>query len=284
MQTACAMSPAKLQAKVSSSVQMLETPATVGDASQPGSKRLATFMCDATSSSREQPHQHSEPESRSLAQSGSAVGCHGENMNFADPSPFEHQILARVAQLSVDVSNLAQAVANQSSTSVVNNIAMIEHADIDARTIINVFKHENLEVVTPEHIKGILDEALRSSSVSGAAQIAVLKTAMLVFSDPNHPENLTCYLPNKKTNDAMVWSKTGWEVQPTSLVLPPMAQISLDEIFKKQPYDDSDKLREYGLVLKELASNEGAYALGAELRPILVRNKDLLERRGALAA
>jgi 23S rRNA A2030 N6-methylase RlmJ len=98
---------------------------------------------------------------------------------------------------------------------------------------------------------------------------------MLVYSDPDHPENLTAYLPNKKTNDVLVHAEAGWEVQPASLVLPPMAQKSVDTLFDHQPYEDAD---DYGPLMKELAENEKRYAAGSELRPILVRNKDLLAR------
>lgn len=156
---------------------------------------------------------------------------------------------------------------------------------IDARTVINVFGREALERVTTDHIRGFLDEALLlSPSIADAAQSAVMKTAMLVYSNPDHPENLTCYLPNKKTDDAMVRSETGWEVQPAALVLSPMAQKSIDMLFKKQPYQarDENTLRAYGQVLKTISSNEHLYSV--ELRPVLVRNKALLERIGALAA
>ncbi|MEL0212665.1 MAG: hypothetical protein VW891_19135, partial [Novosphingobium sp.] len=135
--------------------------------------------------------------------------------------------------------------------------------------------------ITPARIKAILDETLggAKAGVEHAAHAAVLKTAMLVYSDPDHPENLTAYLPNKKTNDVLVRTSrrgtSGWEVQPASLVLPPMAQKSVDTLFDRQPYEDAD---EYAPLMKELADNEKRYVEGAELRPILVRNKALLAR------
>jgi hypothetical protein len=51
-------------------------------------------------------------------------------------------------------------------------------------------------------------------------------------------------------------------------------------LFDRQPFENAD---EYGPLMKELADNEERYAAGQELRPILVRNKDLLAppaRRG----
>jgi hypothetical protein len=44
-------------------------------------------------------------------------------------------------------------------------------------------------------------------------------------------------------------------------------------LFDRQPFENAD---EYGPLMKELADNEERYAAGQELRPILVRNKDLL--------
>ena len=48
----------------------------------------------------------------------------------------------------------------------------------------------------------------------------------------------------------------------------------MDTLFDRQPCEDAD---DYGPLMKELAANEKNYA-GHELRPILVRNKDLLAR------
>jgi len=147
------------------------------------------------------------------------------------------------------------------------------------QVIVNVFGKEGLDHVTMARIKAILDESLARPALPEAAQAAVMRTAMLVYSDPDHPENLTAYLPNKKTNDVLVHASrngtTGWEVQPASLVLPPMAQKSVDTLFDRQPYENAE---DYGPLMKELAENEKSYVTGHELRPILVRNKDLLAR------
>ncbi len=99
---------------------------------------------------------------------------------------------------------------------------------------------------------------------------------MLVYSDPDHPENLAVYLPmlrSNKTNDVLVLSERqegGWGVQPTPSVLPPMAQLpqrSVGALVTKLPQ-------------REDAENEARYTAGSELRPIVpteVRNKDLLK-------
>ena len=152
------------------------------------------------------------------------------------------------------------------------------------RVTINVHGQESVAHLTEAKVKTLLDDALRMPELPQAASQAVLKAAMLVYSDPEHPENLTAYLPNKKGDKALVHvargGTSGWEVQPTTLVLPPMARKSVDALFTKQPYEDA---ADYSPLLKELAENETRYTAGGELRPILVRNKALLLRAlGAL--
>ena len=147
---------------------------------------------------------------------------------------------------------------------------------VDNRKInISIFGHETHAHATVERIREILDESMTARAIPSAISAAVLKTAMLVYSDPDHPENLTCFLPNKKTNDVLVHGEKGWEVQPAALVLPPMAQRSVDTLFDMQPFENAG---EYGPLMKELADNEARYIAGTELRPILIRNKDLLAR------
>ena len=140
---------------------------------------------------------------------------------------------------------------------------------------IHIHGKESINHITRERMQALLDEALQAPAMAQSINQAVMKTAMLVYSDPDHPENLTCYLPNKKTNDALVHARDGWEVRPTSLVLPEMAQKSVDTIFDKQPHENVEA---YGLMLRDLINREADYIAGADLRPVLVRNKDLLTR------
>ena len=150
-----------------------------------------------------------------------------------------------------------------------------DHAQVDnSKKIINinVFGQEKLDHITAERIKTILDECLQRALPTAVSE-AVLKTAMLVYSDPDRPENLTAYLPNKKLNAALVHTLAGWEVRPTQLVLPPMALKSIDTLFGNQPHEE-----DYAPLLKELQQNEARFAAGEELRPLLIRNKDLLTR------
>jgi hypothetical protein len=197
---------------------------------------------------------------------------------------YEHTLQRQVNRLESQMAEMLQLLRDQqhgssaasSSTLQAGEIALQgDHARVDnsKKIVINVFGQEKLDHITAERIKTILDECLQRPALPAAVNEAVLKTAMLVYSDPDRPENLTAYLPNKKTKGALVHTKAGWEVQPTQLVLPPMALKSIDAIFGKQPPED-----EYAPLLKELQQNEARYVAGEDLHPILVRNKDLLAR------
>ena len=189
------------------------------------------------------------------------------------------EMLGRISHLTTLVEqHLAQNPLASASSLQAGELAIQgDHAQVDnsKKVVVNFFGQERIDHVTLERVRAILDESLKAPALPTAADTAVLRTAMLVYSDPGHPENLTCYLPNKKTGEALIHTEAGWEIQPTTLVLPPMAQKSFDTLFDKQPYEDADA---YVPLLKELQQNEARYAAGEELRPILVRNKDLLAR------
>ena len=201
---------------------------------------------------------------------------------------YEHTIRrqqTQIDQLSSLVEKLVTSGGSTGNTGAQAGEVAIQNGEgqvaVDNRHIhINIFGQESLDHVTMERIKAVLDESIRAPALLVAANTAILKTAMLVYSDPDRPENLTCYLPNKKTNDALVHlsrpdGTTGWEVRPTTLVLPPMAQKSVDMLFDRQPFEDAE---EYAPLMKDLRDNEARYTAGGELRPILVRNKELLAR------
>lgn len=148
---------------------------------------------------------------------------------------------------------------------------------------INVFGQEKLDHIEQEQIRQILAEASAFAPGDGATQ-AVLEAAMLIYSDPKRPENITCYLPNKKMQEALVHRRDGWEVEPVPRVLPPMMTRSVDVLFDHQPREGDD-LKEYGEVLKQLQECEKdaqkvRHLAGpnGSLRAVLVRNKDQLRR------
>lgn len=181
----------------------------------------------------------------------------------------ESQLMARAPQPETN-----KTVAIQGN----HNVNIVDARRVEV--VVNEFGREGLEHVTRGRIRAILEESLSAGGIPGAAQAAVLKTALLVYSDPEHPENLTCYLPNKKGDEALVHvardGRTAWEVQPVPLVLPPMARKSVDALFDRQPFEDAGTFEP---LMAELRDNEERYVSGqSALRPVLVRNKDLLAR------
>ena len=186
------------------------------------------------------------------------------------------QIVARHDEV---LGMVRQLVGQRATQTIAGEVAVQmgdhNHVSVDNRKIvtINVFGQEGVDHASMDCIKDILDESLKMAALPEAARAAVLRTAQLIYSDPAHPENLTCFLPNKKTDDALVHGSGGWEVQSVSLVLPPMAQKSVDTLFAQQPYENAEA---YGKLLKALAETEAKHAGSADLRPVLIRNKAVL--------
>ena len=192
------------------------------------------------------------------------------------------EIMGMMRQLVARDSSVDPAATGRADTAVAiqgnHNVNIVDARRVEV--VVNEFGREGLEHVTRGRIRAILEESLSAGGIPGAAQAAVLKTALLVYSDPEHPENLTCYLPNKKGDEALVHvardGRTAWEVQPVPLVLPPMARKSVDALFDRQPFEDAGTFEP---LMAELRDNEERYVSGqSALRPVLVRNKDLLAR------
>jgi len=187
-----------------------------------------------------------------------------------------------------------------------NIVVQGSHAQVDNRKItnirnevtnnnltVNVFGKERIDHISAPFIYRLLMDA--KTSAEPAVQ-ALLETALVIFSDPSKPENITCYLPNKKTQEALVHSATGWQIRPVELVLDPMMKRSIDVLFQKQPYGheeglpDRPDITSCGEVLKQLSALEqdpqqAKKAAGANgsLKAVLIRNKDELARaRGGL--
>ena len=177
-----------------------------------------------------------------------------------------------------------------------DNNTVNQNAATDAstgKTVINisVFGKEQLDRITKPMVFDIL-RSLGSIGPSGEnakliCEKAILKTAMLIFSDPAHPENITCFIPNKKGDNAMVHSERGWELQPVGLTVSPMAYQAVEILFKHQPWpwpntpphDYKWIMEECGRIMTYMRQNEGTLVNEpprGEMRGILIRNKELL--------
>ena len=148
---------------------------------------------------------------------------------------------------------------------------------INQQVHINVFGEEATSHIGRGKVKAMLDTILgRMKDPSQAALQALLETALMIYSDPDRPENITCYLPARSGSEALVHvggsGGESWAVRPVHLVLTPMVQRCLDTIVHNQPFDDAKR---YGDLMKALVANEQSYNEGGKLKAVLVRNKEL---------
>ena len=174
----------------------------------------------------------------------------------------------------VSTPSAAPSVVAQQNNGIVQTQIGSQHNTVTVT--MNFFGSEDTSHITKDDVRRLLDETLSEPGEAVDQAIrALVRTAMLVYSDPDHPENLTCYIPNKKESSAMVHGEKGWLLQPCQIVYPRMACTAVDILFANQPFDGADR---YCDVMRALRANEQAYSAGKELHPIIVRNKDLLER------
>jgi hypothetical protein len=155
---------------------------------------------------------------------------------------------------------------------------------------INVFGQEKIDRITkPDVFKILRGLGPVGENIKAIAEKAIIQAAMLIFSDPAHPEDITCYLPNKKSDNALVHGETGWEVQPVGLVISPMATKAIDALFAQQPAPDTETpandvkwmMNECGNIMRYIMNHEGDITNTpprGEMRGILIRNKELLNQ------
>ena len=228
---------------------------------------------------------------------------------------YEYTLRRQMETMKAEIENLKAQVAQSSAAAastaltkieaippatvvqtahITNNIDRSVGKTINTANItINVFERENLDRVTRQQVWDLLRGlGPVGDNVKAIAEKAIIQAAMLVFSDPERPENITCYLPNKKGDDALVHGEKGWEVQPVSLVISPMAAQSIELLFKHQPgmgdkfearpKEDVDwVMTTCGDIMRYIAKNEGDLTNEpprGEFRGILIRNKDLLQQ------
>ena len=211
-------------------------------------------------------------EMKAMKESG---GEQKEIITSAAPGPVTNTMVGTMKSANVLARN---AVVDQSTKNIKQNIT------------INFFGCEKTDHITQKDVLGLVRKlGPLGLSLDKASERLLLSMAMMIFSDDKHPENITCYLPNKKEKNALVHGDSGWEVMPICLTLSPMASRSVDELFKKQPWAGLDgipadeNLDDPTRILSYIAKNEGdlvgnVAAPGSEFRAIPIRNKDLLER------
>ena len=197
-----------------------------------------------------------------------------------------------VAAVQAGIVTNVGAGGTYNSTTLVQNDNSVGKTtnNITANVQINIFGQEKLDRITkPQVIDLLRSLGPVGENVKAIAEKAIIQAAMLIFSDPAHPEDITCYLPNKKGDNALVHGGSGWEVQPVGLVISPMAAQSIETLFKHQPAPDQHTpekdvkwmMEECGNIMRYIQQHEGDMTNEpprGEMRGILIRNKDLLQQ------
>ena len=206
---------------------------------------------------------------------------------------------ARMAAMQAKIDALVSPATLAPATAITTqNIAVVDksvnktitttHNTVNVN--ISVFGQENLGRITKPQVFDILRGlGPVGENIKTMAEKAIIQAAMLIFSDPAHPEDLTCYLPNKKGEDALVHGEGGWEVQPVGLVISPMAAQSIETLFKHQPAPDQHTpekdvkwiMEECGSIMRYIQQHEGDLTNEpprGEMRGVLIRNKELLHQ------
>ena len=176
----------------------------------------------------------------------------------------------------------------------------------------NIFGKEDLSQITAKTIRGIIDNvqticpSLNQAGSPGyeytsplvvAAALQVLgRAASLIYSDLEHPENITCFLPGRQddfrtdhpdmNSDALIHGDNGWEFCSQKVVLPKMADATIDTVLSRQPMpgevgcSDLSRVDHYEpamYAVEKLSANLERLDTLNRMRRVLLSNRELLE-------
>lgn len=179
---------------------------------------------------------------------------------------------ARVLQMDVKVIHGAPAVFGD------EDVSHIGTGDV-LRILQAVAPHAGTDFT--QH--GPADTAL----VKNVSDQLITHAAMLVFSDPERPHNITCYLPRAHGRQAMTHGRNGWALMPVNIVFPPMVRRAINLLFDHQPIagvDFEGRASAYRTILSYISEHESELSANSDstMRPILVRNEGLIRKTRAV--
>ncbi|MDE2097459.1 MAG: hypothetical protein KGL39_09460 [Patescibacteria group bacterium] len=110
----------------------------------------------------------------------------------------------------------------------------------------NVFGEEDTDHITAADIARVVRAAcggaprgeLSADRLRAAGTMAVVLAAERIFGDADHPENITCFLPNKSDKLVMQHTAGGWQFSDLQRVTVPMAVAAIALLVAKQPMHD----------------------------------------------
>ena len=162
---------------------------------------------------------------------------------------------AASATLATQSAHLAPTITLGAGATFGAGATLIGRDQVNNNVTINIFGAEDISYMRRPEVKAILDRALRVSPTDPqqAVRHALTQIGYSVYSNTEHPENITCYIPNKKREEVLVHTGERWELRPSSEVTPDMYVNSMNILFNQQPFEDVAK---YGQLMTEARDRE----------------------------
>jgi len=142
---------------------------------------------------------------------------------------------------------------------------------------INYWGEEDLSFLDKRKVQELLDEAIeRGPDIPSSAEWLYREVMRQAIADPQRPQNLTAYIPNKSSRDPIVHMARGWSREPSSeTIFVPVVSRVLDRIFINQPFVEEHK--KYAYLLGYLRDQEPSLARSQVMRTLLENNKGSLK-------
>jgi DNA-directed RNA polymerase subunit RPC12/RpoP len=168
------------------------------------------------------------------------------------------------------------------------SIAPISHPNLSIHNnvTINVFGGETWQHINRKRIASLLNHLMPDNIREDGcrdedASRLFTSTAMLIYSDETHPENLTAYIPRGEGARDKVMVYTGdsesWAIVPLADAVTPMTERTLDLLEDRQPFMSGEHdIDSYSKMVGGVFSRKGLWLKGAEIRKVLQKNGDMV--------
>ena len=169
-----------------------------------------------------------------------------------------------------------------------NNTTTQSHLEQHNNTTINIFGQEDVSHINHMTVYKILNRIYPYFETPDAARALLSEMLSEIYGNVEHPENHTCFKPNKKTSDTMIHGPKGWEFQTTQRTYQPMVQKSMDVLlkFSNQPLpsrpgcEDMKPRDKFEKIYKFLVDNEKTFPteMKEDICVILLQLRGLLRK------
>lgn len=185
-----------------------------------------------------------------------------------------HERLDKILEL-INARDQQPTIQNNFNTMVVLNNFGFESVDHISRQWIFTVLRDIFKNIIAQGNKNV--ELTDSAIVAAASEVlqAVIKK---VYANPAVPENLTTYIPNKRTDSVMFYQE-GWQQAQLNEIMPSIRGRILDVLQKGQPIMgevEQKSLQDYGKVVKGVFELDAKISSGL-VRDVIAGNKELLQ-------